>query len=369
MVDETGFLKKGTQSAGVARQYSGTAGRVENSQVGVFVAYASRFGQTLLDRALYLPASWTKDLERCQRAGIAPEAGFATKPELAQAMLERAFAAGVPASWVVGDSVYGDARRLRLWLERQERAYVLAVSSKEHVWLGGMQRSVKSVLEGLDEDAWQRLSAGSGSKGPRLYDWQCVRLMAPCAVDWCRYLLVRRSLQADRKLTAYAVFAPSRTELATLVSVAGRRWCIEMCFEAAKGEVGLDEYEVRSWTGWYRHVTLSMWALALLSVVREAHLEVPEKNGAVRALWRASRHYGALCCPERTGDTAFALASGGHGVARCRAGVGVVQVASSASVDGAMMPLSAASSQEQRTATVVLGPVDIHAAAMYRLTP
>ena len=141
-----------------------------------------------------------------------------------------------------------------------------------------MQRSVQSVLEGLDEDAWQRLSAGSGSKGPRLYDWQCVRLMAPCAVDWCRYLLVRRSLQADRKLTAYAVFAPSRTELATLVSVAGRRWCIEMCFEAAKGEVGLDEYEVRSWTGWYRHVTLSMWALALLSVVRAADLEVPEKK-------------------------------------------------------------------------------------------
>ena len=250
-VDETGFLKKGTRSAGVARQYSGTAGRVENSQVGVFVAYASCFGQTLLDRALYLPASWTKDPERCQRAGIAPEVGFATKPELAQAMLERAFAAGVPASWVVGDSAYGDARRLRRWLETQERAYVLAVSSKEHVWLGGMQRSVKSVLEGLDEDAWQRLSAGSGSKGPRLYDWQCVRLMAPCAVDWCRYLLVRRSLQADRKLTAYLVFAPSRTELATLVSVAGRRWCIEMCFEAAKGEVGLDEYEVRSWTGWY----------------------------------------------------------------------------------------------------------------------
>jgi SRSO17 transposase len=162
-------------------------------------------------------------------------------------MLERAFAAGVPASWVVGDSVYGDARRLRLWLETQERAYVLAVSSKEYVWLGGMQRSVKAVLEGLDEDAWQRLSAGSGSKGPRLYDWQCVRLTAPPTVGWCRYLLVRRSLKADKTLTAYAVFAPSRTDLATLVSVAGRRWCIEMCFEAAKGEVGLDEYEVRSW--------------------------------------------------------------------------------------------------------------------------
>ena len=292
VVDETGFLKKGNQSAGVARQYSGTAGRVENCQVGVFLAYASRLGQSLLDRALYLPASWTKDAERCQRAGIAPEVAFATKPELAQAMLERAFAAGVPASWVVGDSVYGDARRLRLWLEGQEKAYVLAVSGNEYVWLGVEQRSVKSVLQGLDEGAWQRLSAGSGSKGPRLYDWQCVRLTAPPTVGWCRYLLVRRSLKADRELTAYAVFAPSRTDLATLVSVAGRRWCIEMCFEAAKGEVGLDEYEVRSWTGWYRHVTLSMWALALLSAVRAAHLEVSgKKRSAASSLsgFKASR--------------------------------------------------------------------------------
>ena len=196
VVDETGFLKKGDRSAGVARQYSGTAGKVDNCQIGVFVGYASRLGQTLLDRALYLPASWTQDAWRCQRAGIAPEVAFATKPELAQLMLARAFASGVPASWVVGDSVYGDARRLRLWLEGQAKAYVLAVSGKERVWFEGRACSVQSVLAGLDEGAWQRLSAGSGSKGPRLYDWQCVGLTAP-AVGWRRCLLVRRSLKAD----------------------------------------------------------------------------------------------------------------------------------------------------------------------------
>ena len=282
VVDETGFLKKGDQSAGVARQYSGTAGKVENCQIGVFLAYASRLGQTLMDRALYLPASWTKDAGQRQRAGIAAQTGFATKPELAQAMLGRAFASGVPASWVVGDSVYGDARRLRWWLEGQEKAYVLSVSGKERVELeGGRQGSVQSVLAGLAEGAWQRLSAGLGSKGPRLYDWQCVRLSAPVvAAGWCRCLLVRRSLRAERKLTPYRVYARCGTDMATLVSVAGRRWCIETCFESAKNDVGLDEYEVRSWTGWYRHVTLSMWSLALLSAVRAADVVVVEKKRA-----------------------------------------------------------------------------------------
>lgn len=279
VVDETGFVKKGRHSAGVARQYSGTAGKVDNCQIGVFVAYASCLGQTLLDRALYLPASWIKDAGRLRRAGIAASAGFASKPELAQAMLERALAFGVPASWVVGDSVYGDSRRLRLWLEEQEQAHVMSVSGKTYVWLQDVRQvSVKSVLGGLDAGAWQRLSAGSGSKGPRLYDWQCVRLMAPWREGWCRYLLVRRSLRSDQKLTAYAVYARCGTDLATLVWVAGRRWCIETCFEAAKSEVGLDEYEVRSWPGWHRHVTLSMWALALLSVVRALQVKEAEKK-------------------------------------------------------------------------------------------
>lgn len=175
-------------------------------------------------------------------------------------------------------SVYGDAGRLRRWLEDQGKAYVLAVSGTAYVWLGLRQCSVKSVLAALDEGAWQRLSAGWGSKGPRLYDWQCVRLTAPPVAGWCRCLLVRRSLKASEEVTAYLVFTPSQTDLATLVSVAGRRWCIEMCFEAAKGEFGLDEYEVRSWTGWHRHITLSMWALALLSVVRAAQVEVAGKK-------------------------------------------------------------------------------------------
>ena len=306
VVDETGFLKKGVRSAGVARQYSGTAGKVENCQVGVFLAYASRLGQTLLDRALYLPASWTKDAGRRQRAGIGPEVMFASKPELARLMLGRAFAAGVPASWVTGDCVYGDARRLRWWLEEQARAHVMAVSGKTYVWLqAGRQVSVKSVLAGLSEGGWQRLSAGLGSKGPRVYDWQCVRLMAPRLAGWCRYLLVRRSLKGDREPVAYAVFAPCGTDLATLVWVAGRRWCIEMCFEAAKGEVGLDEYEVRSWTGWHRHVTLSMWALALLSAVRAAQVEVeaPEKkvSSSVSSLsgFKASRGLVSSPCQAR----------------------------------------------------------------------
>jgi SRSO17 transposase len=167
VIDETGFLKKGRHAAGVARQYSGTAGRVENCQIGVFLAYASARGQALLDRALYLPQEWAQDRERCTRAGIPAARRFATKPELARRMLEQAFQAGVPAAWVTGDSVYGDDRRLRLWLEAQERAYVLAVSGKEYVWLGWQQRQVKTVLAALPADGWRRHSAGAGAKGPR----------------------------------------------------------------------------------------------------------------------------------------------------------------------------------------------------------
>src|SRR5499426_2343056 len=171
VIDETGFLKKGRHSAGVARQYSGTAGRVENCQIGVFLAYASARGQALLDRALYLPKEWTNDRERCALAGIPPDRTFATKPALARGMLEQAFQAGVSARWVTGDSVYGDDRRLRIWLEEYEHAYVLAVSGKEYVWLGWQQRQVKTVLAALPAAGWTRCSAGDGTKGPRWYDW------------------------------------------------------------------------------------------------------------------------------------------------------------------------------------------------------
>jgi SRSO17 transposase len=272
VIDETGFLKKGRHSAGVARQYSGTAGRIENCQIGVFLAYASARGHALLDRALYLPKEWTTDRTRCARAGIPAEQPFATKPALARGMLEQAFKAGVPATWVTGDSVYGDDRRLRMWLEEHDQAYVLAVSGKEYVWLGWQQRQVKTVLAALPADGWTRLSAGAGMKGPRWYDWYWLPLAAPLLPPWRRWLLVRRSVSDPTDLTAFVVFAPQGTTPAEAVQVAGTRWTVESSFEAAKGEVGLAHYEVRSWTGWYRHITLAMWAYAWLAVLRAGHL-------------------------------------------------------------------------------------------------
>lgn len=274
VIDETGFLKKGQHSAGVARQYSGTAGKVENCQIGVFVAYASGLGHVLLDRELYLPEEWTNDRERCRQAGIPDDRDFATKPQLAQQMLARAFAAGMPAQWVTGDSVYGHARQLRMWLEERPQAYVLAVSGQEYVRLDGRPRQVKTLVAALPPEGWTRRSAGDGTKGPRWYDWRWLPLAEPQAPGWRRWLLVRRSLSLPTELTAYLVFAPQDTTLAEVVQVAGTRWTIESSFEAAKGEVGLDDYEVRSWTGWYRHITLAMWAYALLVVLRAGPIAV-----------------------------------------------------------------------------------------------
>lgn len=273
VIDETGFLKKGRHSAGVARQYSGTAGRVENCQIGVFLAYATVHGQTLIDRELYLPKEWTSDPDRCAQAGIPADHSFATKPRLARQMLEHAFEMEVPAAWVTGDSVYGDDRRLRVWLEEQERAYVLAVSGKEYVWRGFQQVRVKELLADLPDDSWTRLSAGDGAKGPRWYDWMLIPVNRPLQEGWQRWVLVRRKLDEPAELTAFVVFAPEGTELETMVIIAGSRWTIEVALEAAKGEVGLDHYEVRSWTGWYRHITLAMWAQALLTVLRAASVE------------------------------------------------------------------------------------------------
>jgi SRSO17 transposase len=272
VVDETGFLKKGQHSAGVARQYSGTAGRVENCQIGVFLTYAGPQGHVMLDRELYLPKEWTNDEARCKGAGMPAERLFATKPQLAQQMLQRAFDAGVPAAWVAGDSVYGDNRSLRLWLEEHGHASVLAVSGKEYVGRAGRQWQVKTLLAMLEEENWCRLRAGAGTKGPRWYDWRWLPLSTPLHPHWRRWLLVRRSLSDPTERTAYIVCAPAGTALDTVVQVAGRRWTVEQCFEEAKGEVGLDQYEVRSWTGWYRHITLAMWAYALLTVLRAAHL-------------------------------------------------------------------------------------------------
>ena len=269
VIDESGFLKKGTHSAGVARQYSGTAGRVENCQIGVFLAYASCRGHTLLDRELYVPQEWINDRERCRRAGIPDGRAFATKPALARQMLERAFEAGVVLAWVTGDSVYGDTRTLRAWLEEREQAYVLAVSGKETVWLNQVQRQIKTLLADLPREGWERLSAGAGSKGSRLYDWLRMQVSAPAQQGWKRWLLVRRSISDPSEVTGYIAFARAHTTLSELVRVAGTRWMVEESIQTAKGEVGLDHYEVRSWTGWYRHMTLAMWAGAFLSVIRE----------------------------------------------------------------------------------------------------
>ncbi len=283
VIDETGFLKKGTQSAGVARQYSGTAGRVENCQIGVFLAYAAALGHTLLDRELYLPKGWADDHVRCQRAGIPEQHAFATKPALAQQMLERTFAAGVVLAWVTGDSVYGDDRKLRSFLEERNQAHVLAVSLNQTVWLNHHQRQSKTILAEVPRDDWQRLSAGLGSKGPRTYDWWRVELNAPAQVGFTRWLLFRRSISQPSKVAAYRAFARADTSLAEQVRAAAMRWTVEERIQTGKGEVGLDHYEVRSWTGWYRHMTLAMWAQAFLTVIRaEQGAEEAPKKGLMK---------------------------------------------------------------------------------------
>jgi SRSO17 transposase len=234
----------------------------------VFLGYASPRGRALIDRALYLPEEWAADDERRWRAGVPEDVAFATKPKLGRAMLERAVAAGVPCAWVAADSVYGGDYALRLWLERQPIGYGVAVTSKQRAPLGF--DSVKIRTEAcFGADDWRRLSAGDGAKGPRLYDW-AYKDYPSLQPGWDRGLLVRRSIAEPDKLTYYLTFAPEGTSVGTLVSVAGTRWTIESCFEAAKSEVGLDQYEVRTWTAWHRHVTLAMLALAFLTVVRAA---------------------------------------------------------------------------------------------------
>jgi len=280
IVDETGFLKQGAKSAGVARQYSGTAGRRENQQIGVFLAYAGPEGCAFLDRALYLPEEWAADRARCVAAGIPDGIAFATKPALAQAMLGRAFAAGVPAAWVVGDTVYGhDA--LRRWLEGQGRAYVLAVASDHGVWTAGEQVEARALADALPAAAWARLSAGEGSQGPRLYDWACLALPYAAAAGWAHWLLVRRSLSDPDERAYYRVYAPAGTPPAAMVAAAGARWQIERAFAEAKDLVGLDQYEVRRWEGWHRHVTLCALAHAALVIARaRAAIDEAEKGGA-----------------------------------------------------------------------------------------
>jgi SRSO17 transposase len=271
VVDETGFLKKGTRSAGVQRQYSGTAGRIENCQVGVFVAYASPKGRALMDRELYLPKQWAADQERRAQAHVGAEVEFHTKPKLAQRMLQRAVDGGVPARWVTADEVYGGDARLRAWLEERDLSYVLAIKATQPLWAatqqGPAEIPAREVVARLPARAWRRWSAGDGAKGPRVYDWARVALLRPGWPGRGFWLLVRRGL-SDGELAYYACFGSTRTTLAELVRVAGVRWAVQESFQTAKGEVGLDHYEVRRYDAWYRHVSLVLVAHAFLAAVR-----------------------------------------------------------------------------------------------------
>ena len=284
VIDETGFLKKGTKSAGVARQYSGTAGRRENQQIGVFLLYASDRGAAFIDRALYLPDEWMGDAARRAEAHIPKRVGFATKGELARDLLAGAFAAGVPARWVVGDTIYsGD--EVRRWLEGQGRSYVLAVPSTHGIWTRARQQTVEHLVGHLPADAGVRLSAGEGSQGPRWDDWAGLRLPYATAAGKACWLLARRSVSDPSELAYYRVFGPAATPVEEMVRVAGRRWTIEEGFEQAKGEVGLDQYEVRRYDAWYRHVTLALLAHAYLEVTRLRALSARSAPAAAGAAY------------------------------------------------------------------------------------
>ena len=303
VLDEIGFLKKGLHSAGVQRQYSGTAGRIENSQVGVFLCYAGERGYVLLDRELYLPQQWIEDGPRCRAAGIPEEVSFQTKPMLGKRMLERAFQAGMPCGWVAADEVYGRDGKLRRWLEERHQPYVLAVGSDQRLWQPDQrQHRVDEIASQLPKRSWKRLSAGHGAKRERLYDWA----LLPWAEHegWQHALLVRRSLDVKPEFAFYFTYARKKqSALKTLVAVAGRRWAVESAFQMAKSECGLDHYEVRHWRGWYRHITLSMLALVALTVLRAGEKKTISHTGS----------------SQRAGDPPFARFRAARGLARPRA--------------------------------------------------
>jgi SRSO17 transposase len=278
VIDETGFLKQGKASCGVARQYTGSAGKITNCQIGVFAAYVSRHGHALIDRALYLPKAWTDHPARLKAAHVPDKTAFATKPALAAAMIDRAIAADVPFGWVAADNVYGvgDVERT---LRRAGKGYVLGVASNHGVSSWGKAKpvagTVESVAQGLAPSEWKRLSAGEGTQGPRLYDWAYVELADLDAGEydvsrsglWTRGLLIRRTI-SDQNLAFFSTWAPAETSIEKLVRVEGGRWAIEDSFETAKNELGLDHNETRSWHGWHRHVSLVMLAFTMMATIR-----------------------------------------------------------------------------------------------------
>ncbi len=285
IVDETGFLKQGTKSCGVARQYTGTAGDTVNAQVGVFLASASERGAAFIDRALYLPREWTKDQRRRAEADIPKSVRFATKIVLAQRMLARAFDAAVPARWVVADSGYGRSHRFRQWLERRGRPDAVMIPKTKTISYHSGRERVEQRGERLTEDAWMTVSTGKGAQGERVHDWVCLPLSARCAKGMRRWLLVRRDSADSDAPTNWLADGPMETTLEELVRVCDARWQIEECFAQAKGEVGMDQYEVRTWVAWHRFVTLCLLAHAYLVVMRAAarQEEVGEKGALIPA--------------------------------------------------------------------------------------
>jgi SRSO17 transposase len=289
VIDETGFLKQGKRSCGVGRQYTGSAGKITNCQIGVFAAYVSRHGHAFIDRALYLPKAWTSDPARTAAAHIPADTEFATKPALALAMINRARDAGVPFAWVAADSVYGTGE-IEMALRRAGTGYVLGVSATSQFNSWGTKPPVAgtaaAIADNLDPSAWHRLSAGAGSKGERLFDWAHLELADLDAAEynqtlsglWTRGLLIRRNI-LDGDLAFFATWCPAGTPVAVLVSVEGQRWAIEDGFETAKNELGLDHNETRSWQGWHRHVSLVMLAFAMLAAIRrKANMSAPPKS-------------------------------------------------------------------------------------------
>jgi SRSO17 transposase len=290
--DDTGFEKGGSRSAGVQRQYTGTAGKITNCQIGVFLAYASPKGRALIDRELYLPRSWTGEPERLAAAKVPEGTAFRTKPQLLQVMIERAIAAGIPFRWVAADEAYGDNGPLRAFLEEQQVSYVLAVS-RDHVITTPAGRRRADVLAGkLPKGSWQRLSCGNGAKGRRWYDWAVVATSRPEIS-----LLIRRSVSRPSELAFYLCHAPRPVPLAVLVRVAGTRWCVEECFQAGKNEAGMDHYQVRRYGAWYRYVTLAMLSLAYLTVTRAALAD--SSPGLPTSANEIRRMFAALCGPPR----------------------------------------------------------------------
>ena len=300
VIDETGFLKQGKASCGVARQYTGSAGKITNCQIGVFACYVSRHGHAFIDRALYLPKTWTDDPERMAKARIPERTHFATKPAIACAMIERALAANVPFAWVAVDSVYG-VGAIETALRRARKGYVLGVSAN-HCFRSwdkpqAIAGTAKEIAESLPDATWQRLSAGDGTKGERLHDWAYLELADLDASDygdgfagiWTRGLMIRRNI-ADGDLAFFTTWCPKDTPIEMLVKVEGHRWAIEDSFKTAKNELGLDHNETRSWHGWHRHVSLVMLAFAMMAVIRHhANAAPPPKTIRSRMMRPASR--------------------------------------------------------------------------------